>query len=719
MRNQENAAGMPHADGEAPPTAGDVDAYAGLLVGAADARDLGRAAALRPHLERAVAALPPRLRPVVDRCAVFAAGDAGAFAAAAGLPADAAWRASMSWMAGTFTGEIVVLNLAACEAVLAQGGRTRLDAFAQQLAHELCHVMLRQRGVRVPLWLEEGLCELLSGAPLDDERRRDAAPHVDAFVAFVRACMAGGGDWTPDTSLLRFSSKPVDENPGYILAQDFVAFVAAFLAASPGTGGIDALLDGLAARGLRGRRAPFPCAAAGVAGAALDEVLDRWRQDLAARLVPPPELAQPMRVFALGGRALVYNRIIGGHAFIDGADAAALAALADRNLDVDDVSALLDGHPERDELLPRWRAGLLARRRGYHLRLTLEGGCNMSCSYCYEGEKRRQAMTRETADQAVAAWRDLLGPGDLPGSSVRMFGGEPFMNWPVMKHVFETAAVGLPAGSVQWLVNTNGTLVRDEHVTFLARFGAELLVHLSLDGVEEVNDRHRVFNNQRGTFTHVDRAARKLLGAGIPLNIAVTLTPYNAPGLGRLMDYVARLREVNPAGELYVSIKPVIGPDLGDADAQVMLAALESGLDRGRGLGLDVGGEPLRAANLLFQDSTPTGHFCGVTGRELYVTPEGRLMVCHAMPGSEYSNLAEVAESHRIPVPAEVAARHAGHVDGCSGCEVEGLCGGGCMAQSKMATGSIARKPSDYFCLLMKSTFRRAVQQGLQARAGA
>ncbi len=693
---------------------GDVDSYAGLLVGVVDAELMIEARKLRPHLEAAIQRMPLRLQPNLDRCCIFLAADAQAFGDAAGLPVDAPWR---EWMAGTIANGVLVLNQAACAAVLSHGGRARLRAFEQQLAHELLHLCLRQRGLCLPVWLQEGLCEALSGAPLDDARLREAMVHADAFAEFVKACMAApaaiDSRWTLETALLRFSGAPVDENPGYALAHDLVRQLIAEL-------GVDGLLDALAKQGLRGRWQPFPLqqAGAGMAGLELAAMLDHWRDGLRQRAGPETAFLRPMRVVTTGRHALVYNRIVGGHAWIDDGDAAQLEGLAGRNLEVDEVAVLLADQSEAIELLPGWRAGQLARQRGYHLRLTLEGGCNMSCSYCYEGEKKRQAMSIETADQAVAAWRDLLEPGDLPGSTIRMFGGEPFMNWPVMKHVFETATIGLPEGSVSWYVNTNGTLIRDEHVAFLAGIGPNLLVHLSMDGVAAVNDRDRIFNNQRGTFEYVDRAARRLIGAAVPLNISVTLTPHNAHGLPDLLRHVAGLRELNPDASLSIAIKPVIGPDLALEDARHMQACLEAALAQGKLLGLDVGGEPLRAANLLFQDSTPTGHFCGVGGRELYVTPEGKLMVCHAMQGSEYSNLTEVAQAHRIPVPADVAQRHAGHVNGCSGCEVEGLCGGGCMAQSKQATGSISNKPSDYFCMMMQSTFRNAVQQQLQARAG-
>lgn len=710
--------------------AGAVDVLPGFCFGAADVTTLAAVAWLQPHLAAALARLPKRLQPVVDRCMVFACADAADFARATGWSAD---HAALDWMAATVSQGLLMLNRVACARLQAQRGHTRLAAFEQQLAHELVHLGLRQRGLRLPVWLEEGVCEALSGAPLDDARLGEALPHASEFAGFVRACMGlpaagaavvdaetsprGQGGWSPETTLLRFSDAPVDINPAYALAHGFVRHLI-------GAVGVDALLDAWSERGLRARRAPFPLHAdestgTGIVTQPLMPLLEGWLASETQRIAAATLFGPPMRVLSLGRQALVYHRIVGGHAWVTSEDEARLASLANRNLELADVADLLADHPDRDTLLPKWRIGQLARQRGFHLRLTIEGGCNMSCSYCYEGEKKRRAMSVETADQAIAAWRDLLGPADLPGSTVRIFGGEPFLNWPLMQHVFENATRGLPNGSVSWYLNTNGTLINDDHVAYLAALPEPLMVHLSLDGVGAVNDRDRFFNNGRGTFDRVDCAARKLLAAGITLNFSMVLTPANAHGLPDLLGYVARLRDEHPAAPLSFSIKPVIGPDLTAEQARVMHEALRAGLTQGVALGLDVGGEPLRAANLLFQDATPTGHFCGVSGRELYVAPDGQLMVCHAMPGSEYATVMDVAESHHIPVPDEIRNRHAGGVDGCSGCEVEGLCGGGCMAQSRQAHGSVSRKPSDYFCRMMKGTFRDAVQQGLRGRAAA
>ncbi len=76
------------------------------------------------------------------------------------------------------------------------------------------------------------------------------------------------------------------------------------------------------------------------------------------------------------------------------------------------------------------------------------------------------------------------------------------------------------------------------------------------------------------------------------------------------------------------------------------------------------------------------GHFCAVTNSELSVGPTGELLVRHAIPNSGYRALDAAAAASGMPIPLALQQRTDDRVDECSGCEVEGLCGGGCTAQS-------------------------------------
>jgi uncharacterized protein len=670
-----------------------------LRLGAATKTDLDRLEALAPLLQRAIAELPTQLALEGFSIPVFGASDAAHFERILGVGGD---DPVTGWMAATVFHSILLVNLDAIDGVRAHGGRERLDAFGRGLLHEVSHLALRNAGVRVPVWLEEGLCEYISQQPAALERLREAAAYLEAFLVFALDCRWGGGR-THATSLLALSSLPVDENPAYLLARDLVAYMAR-------EHGPETLFRCLKAAGFRALADPFaefPRQDPGTEHPRpLADVLYGWARDLRSRLASQPVFPRPMRILARGRNVLVYNRMSGGYVFARIQDEESLARFAGRNLDVDELRPVLEAMPKDDPLLARWESGVYPRKRGKHLRLALEDSCNMGCGYCYEGSRTRHAMSVEVADRAVAAWRDLLEPGDLARSSIRFFGGEPLLNWPVMKHVLETAATGL-SPEPRWIVNTNGTLLTEEQVEAFAARNGRLSVALSLDGVGADHDRFRVFKSGRGTFESVDRAANALARAKIPLSLSAVVGDHNLGGLLDLARYAVALRDRHEA-PVTLSLEPILSPGGDERRGEELLASYLQVLDLCERAGLAVGGKLFWPFDALLDEDGASGHFCSVTNSELSVGPAGDLVVCHAIPGSRYGDLADAERGPRLPVLALHGDRTGDRVDDCAGCEVEGLCGGGCLAQGTRATGSAKGNPGPVFCTLARGIFRHS-----------
>jgi uncharacterized protein len=669
-----------------------------LILGAQNQADAARLKSLVPQLQAGIERLPARLRPANARFCVFGTDNANGMASILGRdPADPV----LEWMAGTVSHSVILLNLARCASVMAHNGKRRTEEFVQQLTHECAHLALRRIGVRLPLWLEEGLCEFIAGANPDAARLALAVPHAREFVRFVLDDRDGAAK---TRSLLQFSDAPVDENPAYLLAHDFVAYLDRVV-------GFDSFLDQAQAAGLSATATGFPMPESrdDLLRLPAKDVLAAWMADLAGRESERPRFEKPLRVLLAGAdRAVVYNRMVGGLAVVDGCTAGQVAHLLDRNVSLDEVSDLLERADGDARETSHWDTGFTPRR-GYHLRLTLEETCNMGCAYCFEGTQPRRPMSIEVADSAVAAWRDLLGAGDLPHSSIRFFGGEPFLNWPLMKHVLDTATRGLPADAIKWTVNTNGTLLRTEHIDALREKGEQLVVVLSCDGIGAANDAARQFRDGRGTFERVDRAARALCEAGIRVCIATVVGEHNAEGLPDLVRYVAELRRQYRA-PIYLSLEPMIGPAFPAEVAAKVERSFFEAVDVCRHESLPVSGKMFQAIESLFRTGGATGHFCAITGNELSVTPDGTLRLCHAIPDSDYADLADVSRSNSIPLPSEIRQRTAGNIESCRGCEVEGLCGGGCAAQSVRNSGSTFGNPGALFCNTMIKVFKETVR---------
>ena len=128
--------------------------------------------------------------------------------------------------------------------------------------------------------------------------------------------------------------------------------------------------------------------------------------------------------------------------------------------------------------------------------------CNLACRYCFaeEGEYhgRRALMSFEVGKKAL----DFLiaNSGNRVNLEVDFFGGEPLMNWDVVKQLVEYGRSQEAAHNkkFRFTLTTNGVLLNDEIMEFCNREMSNVV--LSLDGRKEVNDKMRPFRKGAGSY---------------------------------------------------------------------------------------------------------------------------------------------------------------------------------------------------------------------------
>ena len=138
--------------------------------------------------------------------------------------------------------------------------------------------------------------------------------------------------------------------------------------------------------------------------------------------------------------------------------------------------------------------------------------CNLACRYCFaeEGEYhgRRALMSYEVGKKAL----DFLiaNSGSRRNLEVDFFGGEPLMNWQVVKDLvaYGREQEKLHDKHFRFTLTTNGVLLNDEVQEFVNREMDNVV--LSLDGRKEVNDRMRPFRNGKGSYDLIVPKFRKL-----------------------------------------------------------------------------------------------------------------------------------------------------------------------------------------------------------------
>ncbi len=172
------------------------------------------------------------------------------------------------------------------------------------------------------------------------------------------------------------------------------------------------------------------------------------------------------------------------------------------------------------------------------MELFLADGCNLDCTYCFEGRKPKCFLSSELAQLAV---QRLIVDWSDGAKSLRLllFGGEPLLNWRVCRLVIEYAEERAAAQGKQisFSMTTNGTLLNGERVRFLREHQVGIM--LSMDGLPHVHDRHRRTKRGLPSFPLVQRGLELLREHYETFDVRMTVMPDTAPMLYESVMFLA------------------------------------------------------------------------------------------------------------------------------------------------------------------------------------
>lgn len=121
--------------------------------------------------------------------------------------------------------------------------------------------------------------------------------------------------------------------------------------------------------------------------------------------------------------------------------------------------------------------------------LTLTEACNLKCYYCYEEQKTTKTMSLETAKKIID---DELGlKDDYDIMTIDFFGGEPFLEFELMKAICEYVWSKKWNKEYRFFVSTNGTLIHGKIKDWLKLHKEQFWVGLSYDGNPKMQDMNR------------------------------------------------------------------------------------------------------------------------------------------------------------------------------------------------------------------------------------
>ena len=340
--------------------------------------------------------------------------------------------------------------------------------------------------------------------------------------------------------------------------------------------------------------------------------------------------------------------------------------------------------------------------------------CNLNCSYCFASQGKyhgeRALMSFEVGKRAL----DFLieNSGTRHNLEVDFFGGEPLMNWNVVKELVAYARVQekIHNKNFRFTLTTNGVLVDDEVIDFCNKEMSNVV--LSLDGRPEVHDRLRVDYMGRGSYDLIVPKFQEFVKrrGGKNYYMRGTFTHNN-------IDFTNDIFHMADLGFTELSMEPVVcaptdAAALTEEDLPVLFDQYE--ILAKEMIKRKKEGRPFTFYHYMLDLTHGPCIYkrisgCGSGTEYMAVTPTGELYPCHQFVGDTKYLLGNIWDGvTNKDIQNEFKLCNAYAREECNDCWAKLYCSGGCAANSYHASGKITGI-YEYGCELFKKRIECAV----------
>jgi len=331
--------------------------------------------------------------------------------------------------------------------------------------------------------------------------------------------------------------------------------------------------------------------------------------------------------------------------------------------------------------------------------LLLTSDCNLACSYCIARDLPKATLSIEEGKKSIDLFIRL---GD--GASFVEFtltGGEPLLVYPLVERLIgyaeeQAQAAGMDAS---FILKTNGTILNEAIIDFACAH--RLKVVISIDGVPNVHDRHRLTKKHCPTHSIVLHNLMALLEHDVQCVASITIHP---DACANLSDSVRQLHEM---GIDCIDVGPAYGTvNWSDSDINTMVDSI---IEIGRyirdvhsaGGELEVG--PLYHFTEHVGGVLKDSWGCHAASTNLAFMPNGQIVGCSslAMLATRYPELVIGDVTNGIYTAAldrflELTQAGVQRRPYCQRCEAAPNCTGGCLAINLSQNGTPFSPPCFY-----------------------
>ena len=347
--------------------------------------------------------------------------------------------------------------------------------------------------------------------------------------------------------------------------------------------------------------------------------------------------------------------------------------------------------------------------------LHISHDCNLRCKYCFASTgdfgKGRKLMPFEVGKAAIDFLLEKsVGRENL---EVDFFGGEPLMNFDVVKQIVEYARSKEEEyhKNFRFTITTNGMLLDDDTIDYINKEMYNVV--LSIDGRKEVNDRMRVRVDGSGCYDRILPKFKKLVdGRGDKeYYVRGTYTKYN-------LDFSEDVMHLYEAGFDEISVEPVIeSPEeayaITEEDLDQIYAEYDKLVDR-IGAIRRKNGKHINFFHFMIDlDQGPCVikrlRGCGSGNEYVSITPDGDIYPCHQFVGHDEYKMGNIEEgTFNNDIKKEFAGCHVYSKPACQECWARFYCSGGCNANNFVFNGDI-HKAYELSCKIQRKRIECAI----------
>lgn len=346
--------------------------------------------------------------------------------------------------------------------------------------------------------------------------------------------------------------------------------------------------------------------------------------------------------------------------------------------------------------------------------LHISHDCNLRCKYCFASTgdfgKGRKLMPFEVGKAAIDFLLEKsVGRENL---EVDFFGGEPLMNFDVVKQIVEYARSKEEEyhKNFRFTITTNGMLLDDDTIDYINKEMYNVV--LSIDGRKEVNDRMRVRVDGSGCYDRILPKFKKLVdGRGDKeYYVRGTYTKYN-------LDFSEDVMHLYEAGFDEISVEPVIeSPEeayaITEEDLDQIYAEYDKLVDR---IGaIRKSGKHINFFHFMIDlDQGPCVikrlRGCGSGNEYVSITPDGDIYPCHQFVGHDEYKMGNIeGGTFNNDIKKEFAGCHVYSKPACQECWARFYCSGGCNANNFVFNGDI-HKAYELSCKIQRKRIECAI----------